>query len=334
MKLRIPSSRSLRAGRLLTLPLAAMFLLAGCDSSSSSTDPNGDTPDATTFSVYLTDNPGEVADVWVEIADIRLVGQGQPRSLLDERTELISLLELQDTELLIVQDHEVEPGTYSQLRFVIDAAVLETVGGDVYALGGAEHPFGMATTGELHCPSCAQSGLKVNFAGGLVIEEGQNAALVDFDVSQSFGRQAGQSGRWVMHPVIQGVMVDPIDPTPPNAGWIVGEVQMGDLADLPACGGHEPGLDDFVPLATSTALVDDENDPFTFAGSTAWDGTFEIEVLDADIYELGYRQSLVLDGWELVWEADVAPGSISVEAGETASGVVYTLVSATCVDSD
>jgi hypothetical protein len=32
---------------------------------------------------------------------------------------------------------------------------------------------------------------------------------VDFDVAESFGKQAGQSGKWVMHPVLKGSVVEP-----------------------------------------------------------------------------------------------------------------------------
>jgi hypothetical protein len=59
-------------------------------------------------------------------------------------------------------------------------------------------------TGDLQMPSFAQSGLKVNLPGDAITVEGddQRILLVDFDVSKSFGHQAGNSGKWVMHPVI------------------------------------------------------------------------------------------------------------------------------------
>jgi len=40
--------------------------------------------------------------------------------------------------------------------------------------------------------------------GALTIVGPQKILLVDFDVEQSFGQLAGQSGRWVMHPVVTG----------------------------------------------------------------------------------------------------------------------------------
>jgi hypothetical protein len=52
-------------------------------------------------------------------------------------------------------------------------------------------------------PSYATSGLKVNLPGGAVtLNSEQTVVLVDFDVSRSFGKEAGGSSRWVMSPVL------------------------------------------------------------------------------------------------------------------------------------
>ena len=46
--------------------------------------------------------------------------------------------------------------------------------------------------------------------GGVTLAEGDDAGvLIDFDIAQSFGHQAEQSGKWVMHPVILGKVDDP-----------------------------------------------------------------------------------------------------------------------------
>jgi aerobic-type carbon monoxide dehydrogenase small subunit (CoxS/CutS family) len=42
-----------------------------------------------------------------------------------------------------------------------------------------------------------------------VTVEGETALLVDFDVAESFGKQAGQGDKWVMHPVLKGSVVEP-----------------------------------------------------------------------------------------------------------------------------
>jgi hypothetical protein len=52
-------------------------------------------------------------------------------------------------------------------------------------------------------PSFGTSGLKVKLPGDLlVVDDDDHVILVDFDAAQSFGQVAGNSGQWVMHPVI------------------------------------------------------------------------------------------------------------------------------------
>lgn len=318
--------------------LLAVLVPAGCDDAL--TDPPLDAPPdgVTTLSVYLTDAPGEVEDVWVEVLGVQLVGgEGGPISLLEEPTELISLLDLQDDVLLLVEDYELPQGRYSQVRFIIGGAVLETVDGRVYAQGGAEHPFGLPTTGTLHCPSCAQTGIKVQIPGGVELHEGANGLLLDFDVAQSFGRQAGQSGRWVMRPVIKGAVALPQEIEDGELGsWIVGEVNLAldpdtnEPIQLPVCGGVERTLEDFYPTATALNLVDDENQPIQAVGSTSGEGSFSIPVLWADDYALGYWEEVVLDGWILTWEAEVTPTTVPVPEGTEVGGVEYTILGATC----
>lgn len=66
--------------------------------------------------------------------------------------------------------------------------------------------------GLLIMPSFNASGLKVNFPGSLTLGEGETTLLVDFDVAQSFGKEAGQSGKWEVRPVITGEKVAPPAP--------------------------------------------------------------------------------------------------------------------------
>jgi hypothetical protein len=331
----------------IALFMALLVPVACDDTPTDPADPaNGDGPpdaSATTVSVYLMDAPGEVADVWVEAVDVALRGGPHGEvSLLEEPTELISLLDLQDHAMLLAAEREVEPGTYNEIRFVIGGAVLETTGGDVYVLNGAEHPGGLAATGQLHCPSCQQSGIKAKFASNLEVEEGHYGILLDFDVSQSFGRQAGQSGRWVMHPVIQGVIADPADIEDglPEA-WIEGTVELAldpetdEPVELPVCGDVQRTLADFVPVASSLTDVDDEGDPFTFSGSTSAEGVFEISVWQGAEYGLGYWGEIVIDGGSLVWEAEVSPEFVEVAPGEqVVSGVSYVVTDAVCIPDE
>ena len=62
-------------------------------------------------------------------------------------------------------------------------------------------PTGATVNGALQTPSYSTSGLKVSVPGGITISD-QTVLLVDFDVAQSFGKQAG--GKWVMSPLLKG----------------------------------------------------------------------------------------------------------------------------------
>jgi hypothetical protein len=336
-------------GRGVALATGLALALGTAACADSGFDPDADPGDgATTLSVYLTDAPGDVADVWIEIDDIILQGGPEgPLSLLEEPVGPVSLLDLQDEVMLLVEELELEAGTYAQLRFRLGGAVLETVGGSVYAFGGMEHPDGLPVTGTLMCPSCAQSGLKVTFPGGIVIGEGANGILLDFDVAQSFGRQAGQSGRWVMRPLIKGIAVSPGDMDGNGdlpGGRIEGTVALAvdpesgePLLALPVCGVGEDAvtrtLADFVPRATTTTVLD-EGEPIAFVGSTTAAGAFQVNVLHEDSYALDHWNEIVLNGWILTWQAQVAPATVNVEEGEVVGGVTYTITAASCVPDD
>jgi Domain of unknown function (DUF4382) len=313
---------------LLVLPLAA----GAC--SDTGTNPAG----RTTVSVYVKDAPGDVDSVWVQIDDIVLVGDSGQTSLLAQPTGLVNLTSLRDSAMALVTDQDIAGGSFHEVRFVLGGAVLETAQGDVYAMGGAEDPDGLPTTGTLQCPSCAQSGIKVKLADDLVVDDGtDNGLLLDFDVSQSFGHQAGNSGKWVMHPVIHGTMASPGDIEGGTTGALVmGTVALGDDAQnnpvtIPACGGQDRTLAEFVPTATATTLVDDENNPLSYTGVTTEDGTFSIEGLAFDTWTLGYGAETVFDTEKLVWQATVDPAQAVLDsATRQVAGVTYTVTGVSC----
>jgi hypothetical protein len=106
---------------------------------------------------------------------------------------------------------EVPAGAYGQLRFVVSGACIlveGATGNTVYKTSPEfECPAQGDAEGLLIAPSFDASGLKVEFGGSLELAEGETTLLVDFDVAQSFGQVAGQSGSWVMTPVITGEQV-------------------------------------------------------------------------------------------------------------------------------
>jgi Domain of unknown function (DUF4382) len=194
-----PSTALRRAAYLLA---ASAALLAAC---SDGAGPRG----TTALSIKLKDAPGEVQHAVVTIAGINLMGS-DGKLVLSSSSVTTDLLTLANGTADLVSGAQVPSGTYTELRFLISGACLAVENGsggsDIYATDGYDAtPCGGAATGTLQAPSYAQSGLKVTLdEGALILIGPQKILLVDFDVSQSFGQAAGQSGQWVMHPVVTG----------------------------------------------------------------------------------------------------------------------------------
>jgi hypothetical protein len=189
---------------LLTRSLAAfcLGLLAACGGDSGG--PNG----TGQVSLVLKDAPGDVMAAVVTIDEIYLQGSSG-RTVLSSTPVTTNLITLAADAATLVDDVTIPAGSYSELRFVISGAYIEVDEGNntskIYASSPnyAGLPMGAVVDGPLQMPSLGTSGLKVTLpAGGLTVNSGSSKILVvDFDVSQSFGHVAGNSGMWVMHPV-------------------------------------------------------------------------------------------------------------------------------------
>jgi hypothetical protein len=205
---------TLKALSFLVVPL----MVTACDDTGSTGPADG----SATVSLLLTDAPGDLGAAVVTITDVYLQGEGEDGGrvyLLEDASVTTDLLTLSNDVLELVDGYEVPAGTYSQLRFVISGAYLEVEnaggGTTVYATSSDYEglPLGVEADGDLMCPSCAQSGFKVLLgpvsgdydeeADGEVVLEGDQTLLIDFDVSRSFGHQAGNSGKWVMRPTLK-----------------------------------------------------------------------------------------------------------------------------------
>lgn len=210
----------------------------------------------------------------------------------------------------------VPAGRYSEMRFVVCEGYLVTHDGDVYATRDADLPGGVKADGTLHMPSACSSGFKVKFpADSAVRLESESTILtVDFDVSQSFGHQAGNSGRWVMHPVMHATAVG-------FAGGIGGTVSLTQGVALPTCGGAAVALTAFVPQATAGGI--------TYTSAVGTDGRYRITV-PSGTYALAYAPALSFaNGDSLMVTATPSATTTSVSSGATAT-VDYAVTAATC----
>ena len=195
------------------LAFVAALGLGACDDN----DPTGD--DAGTMSMLITDAPGDFTKAIVTIERIELLRSDEAeddssdndgnRIVLRDVAWTGDLLELSNDVDEIVSEIEVPGGSYSQLRFIISGGCIEVEEEDgsttVYA--SDDYTECGAAEGDLQLTSLPQSGLKVDLPAGFRVSGGHKIMLIDFDVSQSFGHQAGNSGKWVMHPHIKATEV-------------------------------------------------------------------------------------------------------------------------------
>ena len=306
--------------RSMFLPvLAGALFLGACESSSGSLEPG-----EATLTVQLTDAPGDLKQAHVKVSRIILQGTqtGDSTAARQEFTvtspEWINLLSLAGGKLQnLVSGAAVQPGTYTQLRLVVDGAYVVTSDNKVYATSGAALPAGVTSTGELKCPGCAQSGFKVVFPGGITVAD-STSLLIDFDVNQSFGHEAGNSGKYVLKPVLIGTRRT--GGTLP--GTISGTVALAQGVTLPACGGQTTlDLTRFVPTATSGTTLK--------TGTTAAGGAYTIGAVAPGSYTLGVDRVGFANGDSLSFAATATPASVTVASG-AASTASYSITSATC----
>ena len=314
----------------------ALSLAAVVSACSESTTPNGQAE----VSIMLTDAAGDVNEAWVNIGGIYLQGgtcgsdetdedgsEGCGRTWLrDTPTGWIELTGLSIEVHPLIEGVQVPAGSYSQLRFLIDEGVIVTEGGSVFAtpaadmdaLNDARGGEPLVPTGALHCPSCNSSGLKVKFHDGfIVLDDGETIVVADFDVGQSFGRERGNSGRWVMHPLIRASRMALV-------GGIAGTVSFAEGLEPPTtCGDNTVGLSNFMPIAVDA-------DAGLWSGRTSSDGSFSIQPLLPGTYDLSYEQEADFEDGSLVtFGAIVDPGSVDVEAGLVATAS-YTIETVEC----
>ena len=238
----------------LVLPLA----LNACDDNAF--DPTG--REAGTMSILLTDAPGDFLHAIVTIDRIELLGEGagEPgdadRLILMDDPVTVDLLDLQNEIFELVDESPVPGGTYSELRVIISDGLIEVEQDDgstlVYASSDDfADEQGFESDGRLQMPSFGTSGLKIKIPGAeAVIDGDDNVILLDFNVAQSFGHQAGNSGMWVMHPVIHATGFT-------TTGSLLLRVTLPDSVTLPVVDTTQ------ITLAMLGGLLDRDGDPIT-----------------------------------------------------------------------
>jgi len=179
-----PGRRS-AAGRKSWTAVAAVCATLAIGACSESVGVDG----ATSIRVLLTDAPIDyVESAWVDIGPVELVpaDDGEHILLSEDGTDgPVNLLELQNSATMLLAEAEIEAGSYSQLRLIVESASVELIDG--YTFVGGD------TVMDLRVPSGAQTGIKLNLGAGddegdgpLEIGSGEMVLVIDFDVSRSF----------------------------------------------------------------------------------------------------------------------------------------------------
>lgn len=296
----------MRLGKRIGLPLIALAAMLGaCSDSPTEGNPTGQ-PRVT---VRLTDAAGDIKAAVVTISEVNLQG-ANGKVVLSDDAVTTDLIDLANSTSVLVDAEPVPAGTYTELRFVITGGYIEVENADgstsIYASSPtyAGLPSGAVVTGDLQMPSLGSSGLKVSFpATDLDIDADQDL-LVDFDVSQSFGHQAGNSGKWVMHPVIKGAQFS-------TAATVLVTLKLNTGVTLPVPPGGA------VTLAAFTATLNGETVAFTDPDG---DGTFEarFRFLLPGTYSLAVQPPTGIG----ITTNFALPVNVTVDAGETETQAV------------
>ena len=265
--------------------------------------------DATRIRVLLTDAPIDYVEVaLVDIGRVELVpADGGSRIVLSEdgTDGPVNLLELQNSTTMLLADAEIDAGSYSQLRLIVESASVELISGYNFVGGGS--------VADLKIPSGAQTGIKLKLDdedGGPLALAGEMVLVVDFDVSRSFviqGNPETPAGIKSMSfkPTLR-VVVENL------AGSISGTVST-DVADTPVGS-----------LTVTAEPVDDgdleEYQTQTATTMTAADGTYTLPFLVPGTYDVTVTPP------DDTVVSSPATANVTVGISENVTGVDFTLV--------
>lgn len=296
----------MRTGMRIGLPV---LLLAATLGACNDAPTEGNPTEQPRVTVRLTDAAGDIKAAVVTISEVNLQG-GNGKVVLSSDAVTTDLITLANTTTVLVDAQPVPAGTYTQLRFVISGGYIEVENADgstsIYASSPtyAGLPPGAVVTGDLQMPSLGQSGLKVSFPSTDLDITTDQDLLVDFNVSESFGHQAGNAGKWVMHPVIKGAQFT-------TAATVVVTLRLNTGVTLPV---PPSGA---VTLTAFQATLNGETVTFTDPDG---DGTFEARFR----FLLPGTYSLTLlppTGMAVTTNLSL-PLSVTVGAGETSTQAV------------
>ena len=153
----------------MKLLFATLLLAAGCATDGATEMPGSDSPEAGAprINVLLTDAPGDFEKVWVTISTVEVAGAAGWQTITDV-PQTFDLLTLQNDVTAALGGSSLEPGTYGQLRLIVDEASV--------VIDGTESPLKIA--------SGAETGIKIGLDATFEADMTYSITL-DFDAHKS-----------------------------------------------------------------------------------------------------------------------------------------------------
>lgn len=200
----------IRFGKIALIAFSMLFAVSACDK-----DP--DQGETGMLKLHLTDAPLDtdgITGVYITFTEIHYHTPTGSWQVFDEFEEpvTINLLDLTRGETEFLGFFEMQPGTYTQIRFMLEAPER---GQGPPTTPGAYLEFEDGSTQALFVPSGSQSGFKAIGRFDIPLN-GIVEVTADFDVRRSVVR-AGNSGKYILKPIIRLIVND-------QAGKIRGEV--------------------------------------------------------------------------------------------------------------
>jgi hypothetical protein len=245
---------------------------------------NKDKGTSGTVNLSITDAPVDsdgITGVFITVLEIQYHTHENEWKVFEdyEGPKSFNLLDLQRGESELLGSFEMEAGTYTQIRFMLDAPVFGT---GQHSNPGCYLEFSDGSQINLFVPSGAQTGYKAVGAFTVPIN-GSVDVTADFDVRKSVVK-AGASGKYLLKPTIR-LIVDN------QSGQIAGEVTnipeqsniviyayTGDTYDESEA--EEPAEEEVrFPNAISSDMVD-ENGLYLLAYLAP--GTYDLVIVSTD----------------------------------------------------
>jgi hypothetical protein len=297
--------------RFVTTVAASAMLLAACGGGSSMPGSGNATLGASLVDGPFRTSGGTVTAVNIAIAKVEAIGSGGMQTIATfSPSKQINLLDYQ-TSALALGTAPIPPGHYQQLRLVLDTSSASNtsliMNGTTYPLSipsATSVGFGGGTSTD-NGDGPGTSGIKVNVNFDAQANQ-TYGFVIDFNAAESIV-SAGQSGQWLMKPVL-------VATAQALSGSISGTVKNNAGTGV-----------------SGAEVVAEQGSAIVNSGVTDTNGNFQINALPAGQYTLVVKNSWSSQAGAAQTAtgadgtADVTdPNPLTVTAGQTTSGVTIT----------